>query len=121
MSIQPFVGEFLSFLEQQESRLLSWGFYDVSFVESEVASMIEREASPQLLKEWSKLEDEGWTLESLLDEMENGGLLYRASSTDGNYRTRFAEGVRLIARLRQLFKPQDWSTDKVFTPLLIGN
>ena len=110
MNIQAFVGEFLSFLEQQESRLLSWGFYDVSFVESEVASMIEREATPQLLKEWKELEDEGWTLASLLDEMEHGGLLYRASSNDGNYRTRFAEGVRLIARLRQLFKPQDWST-----------
>jgi hypothetical protein len=110
MNIQAFVGEFLSFLEQQESRLLSWGFYDVSFVESEVASMIEREATPQLLKEWKELEDEGWTLTSLLDEMEHGGLLYRASSNDGNYRTRFAEGVRLIARLRQLFKPQDWST-----------
>ena len=108
-SFKSFVCEFLSFLEVQESRLLSWGFYDVSFDASEVESMMEQDAESPLVEYWERLVDEGWTTLSLLDEMEHSGLLYRVNSDTDSYRTRFAEGVRLLARLRQMFKPQDWA------------
>lgn len=109
-SPKSFVAEFLSFLEQRETRLLSWGFYDVSFDPAEVDFMVQQEADPDLASYWESLKEDGWTIESLLDDMEHGGLLYRVSTDEDVYRTRFAEGVRLLARLRQMFKPQDWST-----------
>jgi hypothetical protein len=108
-SFKSFAGEFLSFLERQESRLLSWGFYDVSFDAAEVDSMIEQDAEQSLVEYWEGLVEEGWTTSSLLDEMEHSGLLYRVNAETDIYRTRFAEGVRLLARLRQMFKPQDWA------------
>src|SRR5437764_8312879 len=108
-SFKSFVSELLSFLEQQESRLLSWGFYDVSFDAAEVDSMIEQDAEPSVVEYWEGVIEEGWTTSSLLDEMEHSGLLYRVNADADTYRTRFAEGVRLLARLRQMFKPQDWA------------
>lgn len=110
-SFRRFVSEFLTFLEQQESRLLSWGFYNVSFNAADVDSMIGEYAEPSLVKFWQRLVDEEeWTTPSLLDEMAHSGLLYRIDADPDIYRTRFAEGVRLIAHLRQRFKPKDWST-----------
>jgi hypothetical protein len=44
-------------------------------------------------------------------------LLYLLPGSLDSYRTRFAEGVRLIANLRQMFKPQDWATG----PLLVSD
>lgn len=110
-SFKAFVSEFLSFLERRESRLLSWGFYNVSFDAAEVDSMIDQYAEPSLVRYWQGLLDEDeWTTPSLLDEMEHSGLLYRIDADSDTYRTRFAEGVRLIAHLRQRFKPKDWAT-----------
>ncbi len=110
MSVTGFVGEFLSFLEQQEARLLSWGFYNVSFGISEIENLLEQEAPDSLLEAWQELQDEGWTIDRLVSEMESGNLLYRIALGEEVYRTRFAEGVRLLARLRQMFRPQDWAT-----------
>ncbi len=110
-SFKAFVSDFLSFLERQESRLLSWGFYNVSFDAAEVDSMIDQYTEPSLVRYWHGLLDEDeWTTPSLLDEMEHRGLLYRIDAEADTYRTRFAEGVRLIAHLRQRFKPKDWAT-----------
>src|SRR3712207_6732473 len=107
MSLRDFVGEFLSFLVQQEARLLSWGFYDFAYTVSEVEELFQNFASYELKKFWSEFEDE-LTFDGLLDEMEHGGLLYRPDEDEDSYRTRFAEGVRLFARLRQMFKEKDW-------------
>ena len=41
MSFKEFVGEFLSFLEFQEARLLSWGFYDFSYTTNDVEELFE--------------------------------------------------------------------------------
>jgi hypothetical protein len=110
MSVIGFVSEFLSFLEQQEARLLSWGFYNVSFSISEVEDLLEQEAPDSLLEAWQVLQGEGWTISTLVNAMESSNLLYRASLVEEVYRTRFAEGVRLLGRLRQIFKPQDWAS-----------
>lgn len=109
MSLKDFVGEFLSFLEQQEARLLSWGFYDFAYTVNEAEELFGNFADENLKKAWIELQDE-WAFDGLLDEMEHQGLLYRPDESEDSYRTRFAEGVRLFARLRQMFKEKDWAT-----------
>lgn len=110
MSLKEFVGEFLSFLEFQEARLLSWGFYDFSYSTSDVEELFDNFAAEDLKKAWGKLEAGGKTMGELLDDMEHARLLYRPVEGEDLYRTRFAEGVRLFARLRQMFKEKDWAT-----------
>jgi hypothetical protein len=110
MSFKDFVGEFLSFLELQEARLLSWGFYDFSYTFSNVEELFNENADENLKKTWTELQDSGMSMEELLYEMEKAGLLYRPLENEDSYRTRFAEGVRLFARLRQMFKEKDWAT-----------
>ncbi len=50
MSFKEFVGEFLSFLEFQEARLLSWGFYDFSYTTNDVEELFENFADEVLKK-----------------------------------------------------------------------
>src|SRR5437868_5585547 len=100
MTIGSFADEFLGFLETREARLLSWGFYDVSFTPHEIESVLASEAGPELLDAWAAQKAAGWTVANFLEDLEGAGLLYRPGR-DEAYRTRFAEGVRLTARLRQ--------------------
>ncbi len=62
MSFKEFVGEFLSFLEFQEARLLSWGFYDFSYTKSDVEELFDNFADKDLKKAWGKLEADGKTM-----------------------------------------------------------
>jgi hypothetical protein len=107
---RAFVSEFLSFLESVESRLLSWGFYDIGFLPQEIEDLLKAEASEELKTQWQAIEDSGTTLRRLLSDMEQAKLLYRPRENPEVLRTRFAETIRLVARLRQLFKAQDWAT-----------
>src|SRR5262245_48217986 len=109
MSIASFVSEFLGFLEVREARLLSWGFYDVSFAPPEIEAALQTEAPGELQSLWAPCAAAGWTLENVLEDMETAGLLYRPGKSAA-YRTRFAEGIRLTARLRQMFNYDQWPT-----------
>jgi ATP-dependent helicase Lhr and Lhr-like helicase len=89
---------FLNRLERIESSLLSWGLVDGSFRSDELEKLCDEFLQEQKL--WNQYEDE----ETFLDSMEDLGLLHRI--TDGmevRYRTRMAETIRLLARMRQLF------------------
>lgn len=108
MERRSFVDGFLSYLEGLEARTLSWGFYEVTWCAADVEASLADGASPELLEAWREREENGETLEGLLQEMQYGGLLYQVG--DDRYRTRWAETVRLLSHLRQLFKPEDWST-----------
>src|SRR5207253_700669 len=110
MTIGSFAREFLGFLEMREARLLSWGFYDVSFTPQEIETVLASEASPELLSAWAAHQGAGWTVANLLEDMDGAGLLYRPGRGAAAYRTRFAEGVRLTARLRQMFSYDQWPT-----------
>lgn len=107
MSIAIFASEFLGFLELREARLLSWGFYDVSFTPKEIEAVLQNEAPAELQSAWAACIAAGWTLENLLEDMETVGLLFRPGKS-AVYRTRFAEGIRLTARLRQMFNYDQW-------------
>jgi len=109
MSVQAFVGEFLTFLEKREERLLSWGFYNVRWTIPEIEDAFSAEAPPNLQGLWAVLAGQGHTIESLLLQMRQRSLIYQVPNADASYRTRFAEGVRLLASLRQMFKVDDWA------------
>src|SRR2546430_9114764 len=57
---------------------------------------------------WAAHRARGWTVEPLLEDMEGAGLLYRPGRGAAAHRTRFAEGVRPTARLRQMFTYDQW-------------
>ena len=108
--MNDFVSEFLTFIERRESRLLSWGFYDVSFDVEELEKVFDAEAPTELRDAWNDWRHRWPDMASLCDEMEYVGLLFRPEPGVETYRSRFAEGVRLTARLRQMFQPKDWAT-----------
>ena len=108
MIFKSFVGEFLAMLERQEARLLSWGFYGASFDAAQVEEWL-RQGSEELQVAWADLEATGESLDSLLELLREERLLFELPDRPGNYRTRFAEGVRLLASLRQLFPGRTWT------------
>ncbi|GAA2737993.1 protein DpdJ [Actinocorallia aurantiaca] len=94
---REFLGRLLNALEDRELPLLSWGITDRALSEDEVMEVLFAatldadapvEADPQ----------------KLLKHLVNRGLLFRVPGTSPTqYRTRFAEALRLTANLRQLF------------------
>jgi hypothetical protein len=90
--------EFLNSLERAEARLLSWGLVDGSFSANEIGDLCETYLEDNEL--WTQYSDE----EDFQDALEAIGFLY--DFHDGmrrRYRTRMAESLRLMSRLRQLF------------------
>ncbi len=110
MVSKTFADQLLTLVERREQSLLSWGFYDFSHTESDIRSMIEDGREDTLLRGLDELESNGVSLASALEEMVHLSLFQRVEPNTLRYRTRFAEGVRLIARLRQIFRGNDWPT-----------
>jgi ATP-dependent helicase YprA (DUF1998 family) len=110
MSLQSFVSEFLTFLEKREERLLSWGFYNIRWTAADIEADFPSEAPESLQQDWENFAAQGRTLTSVIQQMQQRNLLYLVPDAPSYYRTRFAEGVRLLANLRQMFKESDWAT-----------
>ncbi len=95
--------EFLNSLERVEARLLSWGLVDGSFSTTEISDLCRTYLEQNDL--WTLYDDE----DEFQDALGEIGFLY--DFQDGmrhRYRTRMAETLRLLSRLRQLF-PQHMS------------
>lgn len=105
MNRRELIGELLSLLERKESRLLGWGFLDVSFSAAEIVETF-READQEYVEALDQWLAET-TTELFVDDLADANLLTRV---DGRYRSRFAESVRLFGRLRQRFSNDDWAT-----------
>ncbi|GAA4485051.1 hypothetical protein GCM10023191_009050 [Actinoallomurus oryzae] len=95
------LGKALTALEERELPLLEWGVTDGALSEEEVADAL-----------WSVLDkdEDAASLFSDADQLKavllNQQLLfYVPFGGAGRYRTRFAEGIRLTASLRQIFGP----------------
>jgi len=108
--MQEFASNYLTFLERREEKLLSWGFHNVQYSESDMLSALQQEAPQDLQDQWGNFQTQGVTFRSLISELRRSHLLHRIPGSTDMYRTRMAEGVRLLANLRQMFKPQDWAT-----------
>lgn len=90
----------LSRIEKQELRSLKWGFVHGSMGEAELLTLIGEELDTLGLPE-----DPGLVRE----EMVNHHLLFELETDEGyRYRSRFAEGVRLLSTLRQILPKQPW-------------
>lgn len=108
MGHEELVGELLTSLERAEVRLMEWGFFDVSHTSDEVVNLFG--SHPTLGVAFRDLA--GYGAETLwIDDLVSAGLLYRVSfGPPSTYRSRFAESARLLVKLRQRFRDDDWST-----------
>src|SRR5687768_3506243 len=97
-----FIEGVLDMVEQRESALLVWGAVDGVFSTIELEDLID----PALNVALDRNEDIGfYEAKDVTAEMVNRGWLVAVPQADGSesYRSRMAETVRLLARLRQLF------------------
>lgn len=110
MTVPQFVSEFLTLLELREAKLIDWGYYNVRWTVADVESEIIHNLPPKLQSSWADLSNQGITLPKLIEQMRRSQLVYLLPNSTDTYRTRFAEGIRLMSNLRQLFDPDEWAT-----------
>jgi hypothetical protein len=100
------LGELLSILERREAALLEWGFFEVVHTSDEIIDLFSNDS------EWGFAFQElaNGSQELFIDNLAESGLLHRVNNeAPRSYRSRFAESLRLMARLKQRFKENDWS------------
>jgi len=86
-------------IERREGTLLTWGFIDGILTEDEIAEMVET----------LPVDNDPSDVVQLTDELLNARLLMRIRQYEQvGYRSRFAEGVRLMASLRQILRGENW-------------
>lgn len=95
--------EFLSDLERREANLLSWGAVDGFFDEEELLDFIKNFLSTN--DPDGAFDDE----DDLLDVLRDDTLLFELPGVQGRYRTRMAESIRLLFRLRQILHWRPWN------------
>jgi ATP-dependent Lhr-like helicase len=104
------LADVLTDLEDRELPLLSWGVTDTALTDDEVRAVLSDAVTHDLM---SGVTD-GPSEADYLSELTGRALLHRVpGSSPPRYRTRLAEGLRLLVRLRQLFPPpvtapRDW-------------
>jgi superfamily II DNA or RNA helicase len=105
---------FLTCVEEQEMRLLAWGYVDNAWTADEIAELAEDYAL--------KHDDTGLvTGAQLVQTLKERALLLPVDGGAGQqFRTRMAETVRLLARLRQLF-PKHKDARWVTAPTLVSD
>ncbi len=92
----------LDALEDLELPLLSWGVTDVGLSAAEVQSVLADAVTADLLEGVATPPTEA----EYLTELTRRALLHHVPGTSpARYRTRLAEGLRLLSTLRQLFPP----------------
>lgn len=102
------IGELLTTLEAAEVRLMAWGFVDVIHTGEEIATLFGNH--PELGQHFREAAEQAGE-ELWIDDLVSAGLLFRVSfGPPSTYRSRFAESTRLLLRLRQRFRHDDWAT-----------
>ena len=98
--------ELLDKLERLEAERLAWGLVDGGFTRAEIehyaADLVERALTADDSATPPSVPDIISTLESRV-------LLWATPETPRRFRTRIGEAVRLLARLRQMFREGDWN------------
>ena len=98
------IPDVLSALEDLEAPLLAWGVVDGFLNEAEVEDAI----ADQVLRDLPHLGSEAPRLDEYLSHLLDEGLLLKVpNAPEPRYRTRIAEYIRLLRKLRQLFPPAD--------------
>lgn len=106
--------DFLTSLEQREMRLLGWGYVDASWSIDELTDLADEFV---ITYDESGLVSPG----DLLAELRDRALLLAVDGGAGReFRTRMAETIRLLSRLRQLF-PKHRDAGWVHAPTLVSD
>ena len=102
--MEKLVQGFLNLLEQREARFLTWGFVDGGFTEEEVYELAQAYLD-QAGDETGSEDSADWLVRVLQERC----LIFDLNMAGRRlWRTRMAEGIRLFARLRQLFPGTSW-------------
>lgn len=103
--LDKLANEILTIVEMEEVRLLSWGFMRVqSDLKAELPPLLHR-LSPIGSELWNRASANGITLEEVIDNLVERRLVFESQ---GQYRSRFAEAVRLLFLLRQVMPWLPW-------------
>ena len=99
------LGELITVLERRESALLEWGFFDVAHTSDELIELFSNDPHwGRAFREFAEGSEE-----LFVDNLAESRLLYRIDNGyPRRYRSRFAESIRLFARLKQRFRSEDW-------------
>lgn len=111
------LGTLLSRLEDLELPLLAWGVVDGFLSGDDVDLTIDEHRMAEMLAGHTQVPTVEEYRQTLLDR----GLLVRQPTTEIRYRTRFAEILRLLRLLRQLWPPKDHTADgwwRAYAPLV---
>ncbi|MBY3235268.1 hypothetical protein HFO17_12045 [Rhizobium laguerreae] len=106
------ISELLNFIEACEQRLHNWGYYDVAFDDADLSTLVGSDAPDVLRDALDELAENGVHLGGIIVQMRRAGLLHLVPDGSGRVRSRFAEGLRLFAYLRQRFSHQDWASGR---------
>ena len=98
---ESFLGATLDRIEEREARLLAWGIVDGAFSQTEIFGIID----PLIEEALERCMEDFLSADDVLDELLERKWITEVPLGDGStgYRSRMAETVRLLQRLRQLF------------------
>lgn len=116
---EKFLSDVLDSIEQREARLLTWGIVDGFFDHHELLSLIDQKLEEALE---AGLED-FLSADAVLAEMSERSWVTAVELSDGTtgYRSRMAETVRLLQRLRQLFPKHAGAAGWQQAPTLVAD
>ena len=64
----------LSFIEEKEFKLLSWGFYDTYLSSQEIENLVVSEGPEDLKELWQEAITEGWDMPTFLENLCSPGI-----------------------------------------------
>jgi hypothetical protein len=120
------VEEALDALEQREARVLVWGLVDAALCNDEVVDVLNGILSgKKYRKVCGQVDCTLHTPEDLLEKLRALALIFevpgRRISAPRRWRTRMAEGLRLLARLRQLMPRHKGPSGWAAAPTLVAD
>lgn len=102
MGRPEYIRDFLGYIEEIESTFLSWGYVESGFSENELE---------EIAVKWIQEKQANIESDDLINELFEKQMIQEFQvGKEVLFRTRMAETIRLLARLRQLFPGQDWRT-----------
>lgn len=118
MDILSFLLRCLDEIEQRECRLLVWGVVDSAFTLSELQEIIDPILDDAIRNGYYEFSDSEEIVQSIYER----GLVHQFNRRGQTcYRSRMAETVRLLSRLRQLFPQHRGDTGWQSAPTLVAD
>lgn len=116
---ESFLGSTLDRIEEREAKLLAWGIVDGVFTRNEIFGIID----PLIEEALNNRMEDFLTADAVLDELLRRKWITEVPIGGGStgYRSRMAETVRLLQRLRQLFPKHAGASGWQRAPSLVAD